>query len=170
MNFLKKSKGGGRGGSFPIRKISLLIWCYSKQVCGKNRNIFFEKGAGEGSKVVWKFVKKSSILVSTGFHEEYECYAGLAEPTDPLTQKWTKEATLYAPSPPLRWTSTVGSVFLKSKKIAVKSVGKNFVQDGRLQAWPVQRWCWPPRWACQGWRWELKQQFHVFRLRRFQSR
>ena len=50
-----------------------------------------------------------------------------------------------------------------SKEIAVKSVGK-------MEAWPVQRWHWPPRWACQGWCWELKQQFHVFRRRRLQSR
>ena len=53
----------------------------------------------------------------------YECYAGLAEPTDPLTKKWTQEAILSTPSPPLRRTSRIYE-FLKSKKIAVECASK----------------------------------------------
>ena len=73
--FLEKFQRGGRG-SFPIQKISLQNFQHQKRQFGgvisvpkifveKNRNIFPKKG-GEGSKAVWNFSKKSSILVQTG--------------------------------------------------------------------------------------------------------
>ena len=41
-------------------------------VCGKNHNIFSEKGAGGGSKAVRKFSENSSVLVETGFPHSNE--------------------------------------------------------------------------------------------------
>ena len=39
----------------------------AQPLCGKNRNEFFRKRGGGGSKAVWKFSGNSSVLVETGF-------------------------------------------------------------------------------------------------------
>ena len=69
MNFRRNSER--MGGSFPIWKISLQIWCWCNRnfrhefLKKKNAIYLPEKGAG-GSKVVRSFSKKIIHLVNTG--------------------------------------------------------------------------------------------------------
>ena len=65
MNFRKTSEGG-RGGSFPIQKISLRFFGkgkrYGHRFPGKSATLFSENRVG-GSEAVWKFSENSSNMV-----------------------------------------------------------------------------------------------------------
>ena len=71
MNFQKTSE---RGGSFPIRKISLRFFgketgwgrCTPKNFVAKSATLFSENRVG-GSEAVWKFSENSSNMVEIVF-------------------------------------------------------------------------------------------------------
>ena len=71
MNFRKKLRKGGVISNLKNFIANLVL---VQPVCGKNRNIFSEKGAGGegGSGAVRKFSGNSSVFVCTGFPKSCE--------------------------------------------------------------------------------------------------